>query len=177
MADSCRHLGCVASVRRSKHMLQRNAQAQRGAVRTACCRQYAENGGSLDALSNATELSFAADSRSSYSLDDDVVLQLHTKNTGTEVGAPANSMDALWRCTLLRWCFCYTPSCAPSTGICTPRWLMQAARWSCRVSTKPQTDAVSAVVCLLLLLWLIGCAGEGVCPQPLEAVHLHTSRG
>lgn len=47
-------------------------------------RQYEENGGSLEALRNTTELGFAADSRSSYSQDDDVVLQLHTKNTGTE---------------------------------------------------------------------------------------------
>lgn len=53
----------------------------------AGCRQFAENGGDLNALRDSTELAFGADSRSSYSLKEDVVLQLHTKNIGTEVSA------------------------------------------------------------------------------------------
>jgi hypothetical protein len=53
----------------------------------ALWRQYGEapQGGDLKLLQDASELAFAADSRSSYSLEEDVVLQLHTKNTGTEV--------------------------------------------------------------------------------------------
>lgn len=77
------HRGNVATARQYKHWQQLNAFG--AGVCTCKCRQYTENGGSLEALRNATELSFAADSSSSYSLDDDAVLQLHTKNTGTEV--------------------------------------------------------------------------------------------
>jgi hypothetical protein len=51
------------------------------------CRQYEESGGDLAALRSESELAFAPHSRNSYSLADDVVLELHTKNIGTEVGA------------------------------------------------------------------------------------------
>jgi hypothetical protein len=54
-------------------------------VIVVCCRQYEQNEGSLGALRDATELRFAANSRTTYSLQDDVVLELFTKNMGTEV--------------------------------------------------------------------------------------------
>lgn len=54
-------------------------------VLVMCCRQYEQNEGSLSALRDATELRFAANSRTTYSLQDDVVLELFTKNMGTEV--------------------------------------------------------------------------------------------
>lgn len=53
----------------------------------SCCRQYEENGGDLATLRGESELAFAPHSRSTYSLTDNVVLELHTKNIGTEVGA------------------------------------------------------------------------------------------
>jgi len=46
---------------------------------------YEYSGGSLSSLRDATELAFAADSCSTCSVPDDVVLQLITKNTGSEV--------------------------------------------------------------------------------------------
>lgn len=52
-----------------------------------CCRQYEANEGNVSALRHATELCFAANSSTAYSLQDDVVLELFTKNIGTEVGA------------------------------------------------------------------------------------------
>lgn len=52
-----------------------------------CCRQYEANEGSVSALRHAIELRFAANSRTAYSLQDHVVLDLFTKNIGTEVGA------------------------------------------------------------------------------------------
>lgn len=58
-----------------------------GDVIVVCCRQYEQNEGSLSALRDATELRFAANSRTTYSLQDDVVLELFTKNMGTEVCA------------------------------------------------------------------------------------------
>jgi hypothetical protein len=57
------------------------------AILSCLCRQYEESGGDLAALRAESELAFAPHSRSTYSLADDVVLELHTKNIGTEVGA------------------------------------------------------------------------------------------
>lgn len=64
-------------------------------------RQYEESGGDLNSLRNASELSFGTDSCTSYSLDVDVVLQLYTKNTGTEVRANLSlcqRIDGQWCC-------------------------------------------------------------------------------
>lgn len=58
-----------------------------------CYRQYEQNEGSLSALRDTTELRFAANSRTTYSLQDDVVLELITKNTGTEVGGVEKLRD------------------------------------------------------------------------------------
>lgn len=71
------------------------------------CRTYQQHGGDLSQLRQSTELAFAPSNRSSYGVQEEVVLELLVKNTGVQVRTSGSQCDYfVFFHTCCMRCFC-----------------------------------------------------------------------